>query len=156
MKIPALPGLIPLRGQEPCQKQAVIPDEGRSAKMKKPLSVLAAALCLSLGGCDGFGRVIYFKEPGMVSPRWHAGRTIIEVREGTDAQALIDSVAKQFELKPTEENTWIGDTGPRSTFSLRLHHENQMWYVSLLDWPDITRSDLSRQIETAIRNQIEM
>ncbi len=124
--------------------------------MKKTLSVLAAALCLSLGGCDGFGRAIYFKEPGMENPRWHAGRIIIEVREGMDAQALIDSVAKQFELKPTEENTWIRGTGPRSTFSLRLHQKNQMWSVSLLDWPDITQSDLSRQIELAIRNQIEM
>mgnify|MGYP006426191393 CR=1 FL=1 len=123
--------------------------------MRYILILLSAGFLLLLGGCDGHGRALYFKEPQMNNPRWHAGRTIINIDQDYDVEKIVSTIAKKLGLKEVEENTWIRDDSEGSVFRLILEREDEMWCAILLDWPSFIRSDISKEVESEIRNSLD-
>ncbi|MCC7409287.1 MAG: hypothetical protein IT442_14570 [Phycisphaeraceae bacterium] len=105
-----------------------------------------------MAGCDGYLRVMYFREPSAPKHRWAMGITVITVPDNTGVEAVLKDVAVRMGLQQDADrpNYWgLGE------FSLAWWREEQgLLVVRLMDFPTTSRSDLSKAVEAAIREGV--
>jgi len=106
-------------------------------------------------GCHGHARAIYLKEPGMENPSWSINRNVIEVESVNNISSILAEVAEKYDLNKTKENEWRIEKD-HEFFAMNLKRkDNGMFAIVLIDWPSFMRSDLSKQIESEIIDQLE-
>lgn len=126
-------------------------------KRTPQLGLLLVSILL-LGGCDGYSRALYLREPNGPKPPWHVGATTVKVCGGQNIVAIVRSTAKELQLAPDPnlKDAWVDNPeGWRFAMSVRQLADG-LWVASLADWPSVKRSDLSIAAEKSISGKLKM
>ena len=108
-------------------------------------------LTVILFGCEGHVKTLYLKENEEIKAPWLS--TTILIKSNKDVYAEIAAIAKKLSLNqnPKQKNVYYLDN-----FFMYVNKKNKaLWEIGLKDWPDTSRSELSKKVEKAIREKLE-
>ena len=102
-------------------------------------------------GCEGHVKTLYLKENNNAQAPWLS--TTILIKSNKDVYAEIETIAKKLSLNknPKQKNIYYLDN-----FFMYVNKKGKaLWEIGLKDWPDTSRSELSKKVEKAIREKLE-
>lgn len=127
--------------------------------MIKLRAIAILALLLSLGGCDGYAVTLNIRERPASDEKAH--RHTVYICSGQNAVDLVQAVAKSLNLIEVSASAvvvsqnqyeWHSSDG---RFRLALQNpKDGAWPVVLADWPESSRSELSKRVEAEIRQRV--
>ncbi len=110
-------------------------------------------LTVILFGCEGHVRTLYLKESKDVKTPWTFSSKTILIKSNKDVYSEVESIAKKLSLNknPNQKNIYYLDN-----FFMYVNKKgNGLWEVGLKDWPDTSRSEISKKTEKLIREKLE-
>lgn len=120
------------------------------------MAIALLACAVPLAGCDGHARGLDIHDRADPKPPWLL--TVIENESDRDVPTIVRQVALDLGLKPSEhrENAYFVVFENHQSFQLRLSRDDRrhVWMIALIDWPTILRSDVSRRVESRLREAL--
>ncbi len=120
----------------------------------KRFSACSALLVLIviLSGCEGHVRTLYLKENKDVKAPWSLSSKTILIKSNKDVYAEVANIAKALSLhkNPNKKNIYYLD----DFFMYVTKKDKGLWEIGLKDWPDTSRSELSKKVERSIREKL--
>ena len=110
-------------------------------------------LTVILFGCEGHVRTLYLKENKEVKAPWSFSSQTILIKSNKDVYFEVESIAAKLSLKknPNQKNIYYLDN-----FFMYVNKKgNGLWEIGLKDWPDTSRSEISKKTENMIREKLE-
>ena len=110
-------------------------------------------LTVILFGCEGHVRTLYLKENKDVKAPWSFSSKTIVIKSNKDVYAEIETIAKKLSLNknPNKKNIYY-----LGNFFMCVNKKGKgLWEVGLKDWPDTSRSEISKKTEKLIREKLE-
>jgi len=110
-------------------------------------------LTVILFGCEGHVRTLYLKENKEVKAPWSFSSKSIVIKSNKDVYAEVEIIAKKLSLNknPKQKNVYYLDN-----FFMYVDKKGKgLWEIGLKDWPDSSRSEISKKTEKLIREKLE-
>ena len=110
-------------------------------------------LTVILFGCEGHVRTLYLKENKEVKAPWSFSSQTILIKSNKDVYSEVESIAAKLSLNknPNQKNVYYLDN-----FFMYVNKKgNGLWEIGLKDWPDTSRSEISKKTETLIKEKLE-
>jgi 23S rRNA-/tRNA-specific pseudouridylate synthase len=109
-------------------------------------------LTVILFGCEGHVRTLYLKENKNVKAPWSLSSKSIILKSNKDVYAEIATIAKNLSLNknPNQKNVYYRD----DFFMFVNKKSNGLWEIGLKDWPESSRSEISKKTEKLIREKL--
>jgi hypothetical protein len=110
-------------------------------------------LTVILFGCEGHVRTLYLKENKEVKAPWSFSSQTILIKSNKDVYSEVESIATKLSLNknPNQKNIYYLDN-----FFMYVNKKGDgLWEIGLKDWPDTTRSEISKKTEKMIREKLE-
>jgi hypothetical protein len=111
-----------------------------------------------IAACDGRVRELYLKPPQSNFPPWSVASVVIPVGGSEDIPSIVSGVANELGLKKEVTTSslryginYTGNNVRKSFVMTTEKSDYGYWKVTLFDWPEISRSDLSLNAEQRIR-----
>jgi hypothetical protein len=123
------------------------------------VNVLFVLAAVCVGGCDGHVQVLCLRPPGAGKPAWTVALTVIDIRGDEDVVGTVSAVAGELGMVRDSEapDRWYlpegGERVSRFWMSVR-RAEKGYWEVTLEDWPESMRSEVSKRAERGIRGRL--
>ena len=110
-------------------------------------------LTVILFGCEGHVRTLYLKENKEVKAPWSFSSKSIVIKSNKDVYAEVEIIAKKLSLNknPKQKHVYYLDN-----FFMYVDKKGKgLWEIGLKDWPDSSRSEISKKTEKLIREKLE-
>ena len=110
-------------------------------------------LTVILFGCEGHVKTLYLKENKEIKTPWSLSSKTILIKSNKDVYAEIETIAAKLSLNknPKQKNVYY-----LNNFFMYVNKKDKgLWEIGLKDWPDNSRSELSKKVEKAIREKLE-
>ena len=110
-------------------------------------------LTVILFGCEGHVRTLYLKENKEVKAPWSFSSQTILIKSNKDVYSEVENIAAKLSLNknPNQKNIYY-----LGNFFMYVNKKsNGLWEIGLKDWPDTSRSEISKKTEKMIREKLE-
>jgi hypothetical protein len=114
--------------------------------------VMAMGMVVVAGCSGGYTQEMYLRPAGVEQPAASKVITEVRIKGDEDVAREVAKVAEGLGLKADERSTqrwWMKRGGHQFSISLG-RTKTGVWEVQLMDWPGMTRSELSVQAEKEI------
>ena len=109
-------------------------------------------LTVILSGCEGHVRTLHLKECDSTKAASSFSSKTIYIESNKDVYAEIANIAKELSLQknPSKKNIYYLD----DFFMYVTRKGDGLWEVGLKDWPETSRSEISKKVEELIRKKL--
>ncbi|MBU8901717.1 MAG: hypothetical protein KOO69_03170 [Victivallales bacterium] len=116
-------------------------------------------LTVILFGCEGHVKTLYLKDNKEIKTPWLS--TTILIKSNKNVYTEIETIAEKLSLNknPKQKNVYYLDNFfmyvNKKGIQKGAPNSGVLWEIGLKDWPDTSRSELSKKVEKAIREKLE-
>jgi hypothetical protein len=117
---------------------------------------LALSIAVTLVGCDGHMAVLSVHDRS--SPPAPLLLSVVQNESNSDVPKVVAEVAHSLDMAAIDDRPNYYVKKLPNGFGFAMHVDwsdhQHVWNISLLDWPTLQRSDMSRQAENMLRARL--
>jgi len=110
-------------------------------------------LAVILFGCEGHVKTLYLADNKDVKTPWSFSSQTILIKSNKDVYSEIESIAAKLSLNKNSNKKHLYYLD--NFFMYVSKKGDGLWEVGLKDWPDTSRSEISKKTEKIIREKLE-